>query len=64
MFDRAKRGYKPPKPKKKRINFFMNAMVYDQLELYCENNEYKRNELIECILEEFLNKWGTNKKKR
>jgi hypothetical protein len=41
----------------------MNKEVYDQFELYCETNQYKRNELIECILEEFLNKYGTDKKR-
>jgi len=59
MFDRAKRGYKPPKPQKSRINFFMEKTIYDRLEEFCEKNDYKRNELIECILEEFLNKYGT-----
>ena len=62
MFDRAKRGYKPPKPQKSRINFFMEKTIYDRLEEFCETNQYKRNELIECILEEFLNKYGTKKK--
>jgi hypothetical protein len=64
MFERAKKGFKPPKPKKQRINFFMNKEVYDQFELYCDANQYKRNELIECILEEFLNKYGKTDKKR
>ena len=62
MFDRAKRGYKPPKPQKSRINFFMEKTIYDRLEEFCEKNDYKRNELIECILEEFLNKYGKKKK--
>jgi metal-responsive CopG/Arc/MetJ family transcriptional regulator len=61
MFERAKRGYKPPKPQKSRINFFMDKTIYDQLEAFCEKNDYKRNELIECILEEFLNKYGKKK---
>ena len=37
----------------------MEKTIYDRLEEFCEKNDYKRNELIECILEEFLNKYGT-----
>jgi metal-responsive CopG/Arc/MetJ family transcriptional regulator len=62
MFERAKRSYKPPKPKKQRIHFSLTAELLQLLESYCDRNEYKRNELIECILEDFLNKHGRKKK--
>jgi metal-responsive CopG/Arc/MetJ family transcriptional regulator len=62
MFERAKKGYKPPKPQRQRIHFSLTTELLQAFETYCEKNDYKRNELIECILEEFLNKYGTKKK--
>lgn len=61
MFERAKKGYKPPKPVRQRIHFSLPSEVLQALETFCEKNDYKRNELIECILEEFLNKHGRKK---
>lgn len=61
MFERAKKDYKPPKPKKQRIHFSMPTDLLQAFETFCEKNDYKRNELIECILEEFLNKHGKKK---
>jgi metal-responsive CopG/Arc/MetJ family transcriptional regulator len=64
MFERARKDYKPPKPKKQRIHFSLPLDLLQAFELYCETHGYKRNELIECILEEFMNKYGTDKKKK
>jgi len=64
MFERAKKGYKPPKPESQRIHFSLTLDLLQSLETFCEKNDYKRNELIECILEEFLNKYGIDKKKK
>lgn len=64
MFERAKKDFKPPKPKRQRIHFSLPSELLQAFETYCETNQYKRNELIECILEEFLNKYGTDKKKK
>ena len=61
MFERAKKGYKVPKPKKQRIHFSLPEEVLREFEQYCEDNSYKRNELIECILEDFLKRYGTPK---
>ncbi len=51
MFERAKKDYKPPKPKKQRIHFSLSLELLQSFETYCEKNGYKRNELIECVLE-------------
>ena len=61
MFERAKKDFKPPKPKKQRIHFSLSSELLQAFELYCDKNGYKRNELIECILEDFLNKYGKKK---
>lgn len=63
MFERAKIGYKPPKPKKTRVSFFIPDDLLVKFEKYCEDNHYKRNELVECILEEFIMKYGLKKKR-
>lgn len=60
MFERAKKDYKASK--KQRIHFSLPEDVLQEFEQYCEDNGYKRNELIECILEEFLQKYGIPKK--
>ncbi len=58
MFERAKKGYKPPKPVKQRINIYLPPELVEGFTDWCNANGYKRNELIECILEDYLQRYG------
>lgn len=46
-----------------RFNVMVDPGLLDRLDSFCKENGYKRNQLVDCMLEEFLEKWGLNGEK-
>ena len=57
MYEKAKRGYRV-KPLKTRLNVSLQEQTIKEFYEYCKVNKYDRSRLVECILEDFLKKWG------
>lgn len=37
----------------------VNPTLLNQLDQFCQDHDYKRNHLMDVMLTEFLDKWGT-----
>ncbi len=57
LYEKAKKGYRL-KPLKTRLNVSLQEQTIIDFYNYCKVNGYDRSRLVECILEDFLKKWG------
>mgnify|MGYP000349598423 CR=1 FL=1 len=58
-YSNAKKGKRITREKIKRFNVMVDPTLLDELDQFCLDNNYKRNQLMDVMLTEFLDKWGT-----
>jgi metal-responsive CopG/Arc/MetJ family transcriptional regulator len=55
----AKKGKRTTRSTVKRFNVMVKPALLEELDQFCIDNNYKRNHLMDVMLTEFLDKWGT-----
>lgn len=58
IYSNAKKGKRITRAKIKRFNVMIEPDLLERLDRFCTDNGYKRNQLMDAMLAEFLERWG------